>query len=63
MAGRFQKEARGMAFYLAAVAFLVVVAAFVVPWLIQFERVDACVDRGGRYDYDARRCEFESGTR
>jgi hypothetical protein len=62
MAGHFEREARFMALF--AILFGVgLLGAFVAPKVIQFVRVDRCLDRGGRYEYATGRCEFAPGER
>jgi hypothetical protein len=44
----------------AAAAVLIVVCSAFLWWM--FDPIDRCLDRGGRWDYETRQCDFGGGT-
>ena len=38
---------------------LVLTLLVIIFWIVGFLRVDRCLDRGGRWDYEYKSCEFK----
>ncbi|SOB59837.1 protein of unknown function [Pseudodesulfovibrio profundus] len=47
---------------LALAGIIVVAGYFCLPWVQQQLKIDACLDRGGRWDYAAERCSDSKPT-
>jgi hypothetical protein len=55
----FEREARVMVWFFAVLLGFLLLATLLAPKIVRFWRVDSCLDHGGRYNYDADRCELE----
>jgi hypothetical protein len=53
----FLREAKIMAALPWALILLAVLGALLIPRIIQFVKVDRCLDRGGSFNYQAHVCE------
>jgi hypothetical protein len=62
MIGPFEREARWMVAFFAALIGGALLATIVAPKLIRFWRVDTCLDHGWRYNYAEGRCQFPGDT-
>jgi cytochrome c biogenesis factor len=58
ISSHFRREAKLMAGVVLAVLLLGVLAAVLVPSIVQFVAVDKCLDAGGTFDYANNTCQL-----
>jgi hypothetical protein len=45
-----------MLWFFLSLVLLALAGGFVIPWAIKFVAVDRCLDSGGAYDYELKKC-------
>jgi hypothetical protein len=58
-ANHFKREAKIMALLFLGLLLLALVAGLMLPALIQYIKVDQCLDSGGAYNYETKTCVKE----
>ena len=51
------KRQRKIIIWSASIIGIALILIFGVKWIIQFNRIDSCLDKGGKWNYELKKCE------